>query len=1050
MFGGFDLSSIVEAGNKLTKGVGSNIGNWDNGAEEADPAGDVASVEGDDATLETHAESSTWNALGFGNALQKVQDTNSSLEQLWGSQVSQLPDFSSYLAGDQQDEASVGSASDNELQGNPHVSADPAAEGVSLSSAPVAKQTPRNGVIDALRAGHRTRKPRLPRHPSGPFPGVSERSPGEADVRNTNKTGNSEAVLASAGNVAVSQTPAAEDGRLPGAIAGWDRGQTTRRELAGAEASGGAESAARQQQSDLLSWRALPEVDSKEPLDTGSCSSDIHGSPKETAVADGVAKQASTSDAIATNSGNAISDTAEAEVPLAALPQRGVVQSMSLAAGEGPHPSAQPSFPAVAPTGPAADHTAADPTANGTTSDDSATHSAAAVPMPATHEAACEALKDAMEALAVREMQLERKSREITDTEALCRHLQEQNEAQELRDSPGGGQDLDSVRAEAAQRVAAAERKVYALSKERDALKRGSEKLTSATDLLKEKDDIIRQVMEEGEVLSKKQLAQESTIRKLRTAAKEAAEKYTSLQAELASQNSRLRNTIASATASDQAKQESEEQHLSERQQERQHYEGLLTKARSAQAAAEQSAAAGQRDASTRLLKEAEARREAAEEVAAELRATLEQQQATFSHREDRAAREAAELQRRVAEADARHEELAARLPEATQPLVRQLESVHAAAEAQAASWAATERSLSRRRADAEARATVASESARAATERLQATQGRIAALAGSLEAAKAEAAECQTITDEQRQVAAEAESRAARLQERLTAATASAATERTQKTELQQRIQDLSDAREELTAQVERLADSLAAADNATQRHEQQLHARQQGQQGQQQQVGGAGPPPAMPGMGYKWVLVKGGNEGAALQQLPTQQQQHVASAPKADQWSSASSAADDYGSTDSAKVSALREGMRHREDQLTSLRSEIGRLEDTRDSLAEELVAAAQAQEAAAVAKDSAEMAQRHTHLMAARLAAAEELLGEREESLSELRADLADVKQVYREQIEFCVAAVAAAQQNGDAILSLPEAAVLRTARGMPAKSQDPAAEEQIGHQ
>lgn len=35
---------------------------------------------------------------------------------------------------------------------------------------------------------------------------------------------------------------------------------------------------------------------------------------------------------------------------------------------------------------------------------------------------------------------------------------------------------------------------VYALTKERDALRRGAEKLTSANDLLKEKDDIITQV----------------------------------------------------------------------------------------------------------------------------------------------------------------------------------------------------------------------------------------------------------------------------------------------------------------------------------------------------------------------------------------------------------------------------------------------------------------------------------------------------------------------------------------------------------------------------
>lgn len=56
-----------------------------------------------------------------------------------------------------------------------------------------------------------------------------------------------------------------------------------------------------------------------------------------------------------------------------------------------------------------------------------------------------------------------------------------------------------------------------------------------------------------------------------------------------------------------------------------------------------------------------------------------------------------------------------------------------------------------------------------------------------------------------------------------------------------------------------------------------------------------------------------------------------------------------------------------------------------------------AAQTEEAATAARNSADVAQKQAHLMAARLAAAEELLGEREECLSELRADLADVKQV-----------------------------------------------------
>lgn len=56
-----------------------------------------------------------------------------------------------------------------------------------------------------------------------------------------------------------------------------------------------------------------------------------------------------------------------------------------------------------------------------------------------------------------------------------------------------------------------------------------------------------------------------------------------------------------------------------------------------------------------------------------------------------------------------------------------------------------------------------------------------------------------------------------------------------------------------------------------------------------------------------------------------------------------------------------------------------------------------AAQGEEAAMAARKSADAAHKQAHLIAARLAAAEELLGEREECLSELRADLADVKQV-----------------------------------------------------
>ncbi|KAJ6823139.1 putative golgin candidate 5 isoform X1 [Iris pallida] len=79
--------------------------------------------------------------------------------------------------------------------------------------------------------------------------------------------------------------------------------------------------------------------------------------------------------------------------------------------------------------------------------------------------------------------------------------------------------EIDALRDEYHQRVAALERKVYALTRERDTLRREHNKKSDAAALLKEKDEIICQVMAEGEELSKKQAAQESTIRKLRAQA---------------------------------------------------------------------------------------------------------------------------------------------------------------------------------------------------------------------------------------------------------------------------------------------------------------------------------------------------------------------------------------------------------------------------------------------------------------------------------------------------------------------------------------------------
>ena len=72
--------------------------------------------------------------------------------------------------------------------------------------------------------------------------------------------------------------------------------------------------------------------------------------------------------------------------------------------------------------------------------------------------------------------------------------VQARNEELVIKAAKVSEEDMAAVQAECERRLGAAERKVYALVKERDALRRGSDKLSSAHDLLKEKDSIIAQV----------------------------------------------------------------------------------------------------------------------------------------------------------------------------------------------------------------------------------------------------------------------------------------------------------------------------------------------------------------------------------------------------------------------------------------------------------------------------------------------------------------------------------------------------------------------------
>ncbi|GKB68242.1 golgin candidate 5-like protein, partial [Tanacetum coccineum] len=147
--------------------------------------------------------------------------------------------------------------------------------------------------------------------------------------------------------------------------------------------------------------------------------------------------------------------------------------------------------------------------------------------------------------------------------------------------------DIESLREEYHQRVSTLERKVYALTKERDTLRREQNKKSDAAALLKEKDEIITQIMAEGEGLSKKQATQESLIRKLRAQIREFEEEKKGLMAKLQVEESKVESIRRDKAATEKLLQLTIEKNQAELATQKEYYTNALTAAKEAEALAE-------------------------------------------------------------------------------------------------------------------------------------------------------------------------------------------------------------------------------------------------------------------------------------------------------------------------------------------------------------------------------------------------------------------------------------------------------------------------------
>nr|XP_010924582.1 golgin candidate 5 isoform X2 [Elaeis guineensis] len=548
--------------------------------------------------------------------------------------------------------------------------------------------------------------------------------------------------------------------------------------------------------------------------------------------------------------------------------------------------------------------------------------------------------------------------------------------------------EIDALREEYRQRVASLERKVYALSRERDTLRREQSKKSDATALLREKDEIISQVMAEGEELSKKQASQEATIRKLRAQIREFEEEKQRLNSKLQVEESKVESIKRDKATTEKLLQETIERNLAELAAQKEFYTNALNAAKEAEALAETRANSEARTELENRLREGSEREAVLVQTLEELRQTLSRTEQQAAFREEMLRRDTDDLQKRYQASELRYNELIAQVPESTRPLLRQIEAMQETTSRRAEAWAGVERALNSRLQEAEAKAAAAEEKERALNERLSQSLSRITILETQITCLRTEQTQLSRSLEKERQRASESR------QEYL-AAMEEAATQEGRAKQLEDEIKELRSKhkkelqeevrhRELLQMELERERTARLELEKTAAR-EIPVVANQNPRHAPNHKLSGARSLSSM-------------EESLLLQ----------ASLDSSDNFLSERRIS---GETTpyflkSMTPSAFEAALRQKDGELSSYMSRLASLESIRDSLAEELVKMTQQceklqAEAAILPGLRAELeALRRRH------SSALELMGERDEELEELRADIVDLKEMYREQVDLLV--------------------------------------------
>lgn len=550
--------------------------------------------------------------------------------------------------------------------------------------------------------------------------------------------------------------------------------------------------------------------------------------------------------------------------------------------------------------------------------------------------------------------------------------------------------EMDALKDEYHQRVATLERKVYALTKERDTLRREQNKKSDAAALLKEKDEIITQVMAEGEELSKKQAAQETTIRKLRAQIRELEEEKQRLNSKIQVEETKVESIKRDKAATEKLLQETIERNQTELAAQKEFYTNALNAAKEAEALAEARVNSEAKVELENLLREACEKENMLIKTIEELRHSLTRQEQEAAFREERLKRDYDDLQKRYQASELRYNELVTQVPESTRPLLRQIEAMQETAARREEAWAGVERTLNSRLQEAEAKAAAAEEKERSVNERLSQSLSRITVLETQITILRTEQTQLSRSLEKERQRASESRQEYLAIKEEAAIQEGRAKQLEEEIKELRSRhkkeLQEATEHRELLEKDLEREKAARAEIEKTSSRE---------------------APKVPLPDHTRNAPLRKLSSSGS----INSLEESHFlqASLDLSDNASlerrmSSESNMSYYLRT--MTPSAFESALRQKDGELASYMSRLASLESIRNSLAEELVKMTEQceklrTEAAAVPGLRAELeALKQRHFQAL------ELMGERDEELEELRNDIVDLKEMYREQVDLLV--------------------------------------------